>query len=135
MVNPHICWQPSKEQIDAAAVTQFARFLTSRTGRDYPDYEALWRASVDDIAGFWQAVADYFPLRWHEEPSGVLAERAMPGTLMPGSGGADCVAADARPASSSEARARRSPSFQPSRPAPAAARAWASAAAAWREAC
>lgn len=79
MVNPHICWQPSKEQVDAAAVTQFARFLATRTGREYPDYTALWHASVDDIAGFWQAVADHFRLRWHEQPSAALTEPSMPG--------------------------------------------------------
>jgi acetoacetyl-CoA synthetase len=79
MTIPQVCWQPTAEQISAAAVTSFARFYTQRTGRDYPDYAALWRDSVTDVGGFWQAIADFYRLRWHDQPGPALAEAVMPG--------------------------------------------------------
>lgn len=80
MTNPPPLWQPSAQRVEAAEITRFARFLTTRTGRDYPDYAALWQESVDDVGAFWQAVADYFQMRWHDAPSAALGGRTMPGT-------------------------------------------------------
>ncbi len=79
MTIPQVCWRPSTEQISAAAVTSFAQFYSQRTGRDYPDYTALWRDSVTDIGGFWQAIADFYQVRWHQAPGPALADASMPG--------------------------------------------------------
>jgi acetoacetyl-CoA synthetase len=79
MTIPQVCWQPSAERIAAAAVTSFARFHARRTGRDYPDYAALWQDSVTDIGGFWQSIADFYRVRWHDAPGPALAEAVMPG--------------------------------------------------------
>jgi acetoacetyl-CoA synthetase len=79
MTIPQVCWRPSTEQISAAAVTSFAQFYGQRTGRDYPDYTALWRDSVTDIDGFWQAIADFYQVRWHQAPGPALADASMPG--------------------------------------------------------
>lgn len=79
MVNHEICWRPTADQIQSAAVTSFASFYSGRTGRVYPDYESLWRDSVADIGGFWQAIADYFDVRWHQAPGEALAHSVMPG--------------------------------------------------------
>ncbi|MFC6014264.1 acetoacetate--CoA ligase [Nocardia lasii] len=70
-------WVPSASDIASARITDFARFVTARTGDEYPDYQALWQWSVDDVAGFWQAVWDYFELG--ETAGEVLAAREMPG--------------------------------------------------------
>ncbi|MEO7125203.1 MAG: acetoacetate--CoA ligase [Nakamurella sp.] len=77
---PQVCWQPSPEQISQAAVARFATFLSSRTGRPYQDYAALWQESVTDVGGFWQAIADYFTVKWHDVPGPALTDAAMPGT-------------------------------------------------------
>ncbi len=79
MTIPQVCWQPSEERIAAAGVTAFARFYARRTGRQYPDYGALWRDSVTDIGGFWQAIADYYHVQWHDSPGPALADASMPG--------------------------------------------------------
>ena len=76
---PEVLWQPTAERIERAAVTHFAEFLADREDRDFADYAELWSYSVADLAGFWGAVADYFGVRWHDEPSAVLGEVAMPG--------------------------------------------------------
>jgi acetoacetyl-CoA synthetase len=79
MTIPEVCWWPSAGRVSAAAVTSFARFYSGRTGRVYSDYAALWRDSVTDVGGFWQAVVDFFSVRWHAEPGPALAEQVMPG--------------------------------------------------------
>ncbi|WP_425326136.1 acetoacetate--CoA ligase [Nocardia otitidiscaviarum] len=70
-------WTPSDTDIEAARITDFARFVTARTGMDLPDYRSLWQWSVDDITGFWRAVWDYFDLG--PAPGAVLTDAAMPG--------------------------------------------------------
>ncbi|MFD4439182.1 acetoacetate--CoA ligase [Nocardia sp. NPDC058519] len=70
-------WVPNAHDVASARITDFAAFVTARTGDEYPDYQALWQWSVDDIAGFWQAVWDYFELG--ETAGEVLGSREMPG--------------------------------------------------------
>ena len=77
---PEVLWQPTAERIERAAVTHFAEFVAGRQGREFPDYADLWSYSVTDLAGFWGAVAEYFGVRWHDDPSAILGEVAMPGT-------------------------------------------------------
>ncbi|MFD3426429.1 acetoacetate--CoA ligase [Nocardia fluminea] len=70
-------WVPSAHDVASARITDFAAFVTTRTGDRYPDYRALWQWSVQDITGFWQAVWDYFELG--ETAGEVLGSREMPG--------------------------------------------------------
>ncbi|MFE1593562.1 acetoacetate--CoA ligase [Nocardia sp. NPDC058705] len=70
-------WVPNAHDIASARITDFATFVTARTGIEYPDYQALWQWSVADVEGFWQAVWDYFELG--ETAGDVLASREMPG--------------------------------------------------------
>ena len=46
---------------------------------DLPDYDALWRWSVDDLGRFWRRVWDRYEVRADGDPSVVLADPAMPG--------------------------------------------------------
>ncbi len=78
---PEVLWQPGPDRIARAAVTHFADFVTDRTGTPLPDYSALWEYSTTDLDGFWSAVADYFGVRWHEQPRAVLADASMPGAV------------------------------------------------------
>ncbi|MGV0744346.1 acetoacetate--CoA ligase [Mycolicibacterium sp. XJ870] len=70
-------WVPTEQDVAAARVTDFARFVESRTGVSAPDYRALWRWSVDDPAAFWAALWDYFELG--DRPAEVLTDESMPG--------------------------------------------------------
>ncbi len=49
-------WTPSPGRVAAANVTAFARRAEAASGRRLPDYDALWRWSVDDIEAFWKLV-------------------------------------------------------------------------------
>lgn len=71
-------WEPTQSDIDSARVTDFARYVESRTGVSAPDYQALWRWSVEDPGAFWAAVWDYFDLG--ERPDQVLTTGEMPGS-------------------------------------------------------
>ncbi|MFD6392493.1 acetoacetate--CoA ligase [Nocardia sp. NPDC060259] len=70
-------WVPTEQDIAQARITDFARFVESRHPVALPDYQALWQWSVDDLAGFWGALWDYFSLG--ERSAVVLANADMPG--------------------------------------------------------
>jgi acetoacetyl-CoA synthetase len=65
--------------VDRANVTAFARWLERSRGRQFGDYDALWRWSVTDLDGFWQAVWDYCGIEASGPPAAVLGRRTMPG--------------------------------------------------------
>ncbi|MFE2376337.1 acetoacetate--CoA ligase [Streptomyces sp. NPDC059398] len=73
-------WQPSQERIDGARITRFQAWAAERYGAPADGgYEALHRWSVEELATFWQAVADWFGIRFDTPYESVLADRSMPG--------------------------------------------------------
>jgi len=74
-----LLWTPSSERVAESNLTAFSLWLARERGLDLPDYPALWRWSVEDIDGFWQAIWDYFEVRSSTPPGPALASRAMPG--------------------------------------------------------
>lgn len=78
-VAPEVLWKPSPQRAARAAITDFATFVGERTGQDVTEYGALWNYSTTELAGFWSAIAEYFGVRWHEQPSEVLPAAVMPG--------------------------------------------------------
>ncbi|MFI5497499.1 acetoacetate--CoA ligase [Nocardia asteroides] len=70
-------WEPTASDITTAQITDFARFVTGRTGTAYPAYRDLWQWSVDSPAEFWRALWDYFDL-------GDVAGAALGSSEMPG---------------------------------------------------
>ncbi|GIK88541.1 MAG: acetoacetate--CoA ligase [Burkholderiales bacterium] len=49
-------WEPSPARIAGAQITAFARRVEGRHGVHLPDYDALWRWSIDQPEAFWRAV-------------------------------------------------------------------------------
>ncbi|MEV0062496.1 acetoacetate--CoA ligase [Nocardia sp. NPDC050718] len=70
-------WVPGDPDIERARITDFARFVAARHGVEVADYRSLWQWSVDDLAGFWGAIWDYFDLG--ERATEILADTGMPG--------------------------------------------------------
>lgn len=79
METPPVIWRPSEARVERATLTRFTRWLEETRGLTLPDYEALWRWSVDDLEGFWGALWEYFDVRSSTPFASVLASREMPG--------------------------------------------------------
>ncbi|HEX5406766.1 MAG TPA: acetoacetate--CoA ligase [Pseudonocardiaceae bacterium] len=73
-----VLWTPTAENTETSRLAAYLRWLADR-GRHFADYQALWEWSVDDLAGFWRSIWDYFDLLADGDPTVVLAEESMPG--------------------------------------------------------
>ncbi|MCP9988813.1 acetoacetate--CoA ligase [Streptomyces sudanensis] len=77
---PEPLWQPDRDRIASAAVTRFQAWAAERHGAPADGgYPALHRWSVDHLDTFWQAVAEWFDVRFGTPGTRVLGDRAMPG--------------------------------------------------------
>ncbi|MGW1869284.1 acetoacetate--CoA ligase [Streptomyces mauvecolor] len=73
-------WQPDSDRIAAARITRFQAWAAERYGAPAEGgYPALHRWSVAELDTFWQAVADWFDIRFSSPYTAVLADRTMPG--------------------------------------------------------
>jgi acetoacetyl-CoA synthetase len=80
-MEPKLLWRPSVERTERATIARFARAV----GRE-GDYGELWRWSVEDLAGFWGAIWEFFDVQASEPYERVLGRREMPGAQwFPGS--------------------------------------------------
>src|SRR5215469_13586623 len=70
-------WTPSAEQVADANITAFQAWLADR-GQRFNSYGELWRWSVDDLEGFWQAIWDYSGVMSSVPPDRVLGRAVMP---------------------------------------------------------
>ncbi|MDQ6834831.1 MAG: acetoacetate--CoA ligase [Actinomycetota bacterium] len=76
---PQLLWQPSEDVVKRATVTRLRHWLKRTRGLELEDYDALWQWSVDDVEGFWTAIAEFFELRFTTAPGHILAGAQMPG--------------------------------------------------------
>jgi acetoacetyl-CoA synthetase len=72
-------WKPSAERVKTAQITAFIHWLSETRGLRFPDYESIWRWSVERQEAFWGAVWDYFAVVYRQPYASVLAEPVMPG--------------------------------------------------------
>ncbi len=76
---PELLWQPSPARVEASRMARFREWLRTERGVDVPDYRALWRWSVSDLEGFWDAIASFFDVAFHDRADRVLTDETMPG--------------------------------------------------------
>ncbi|KAA2262179.1 acetoacetate--CoA ligase [Solihabitans fulvus] len=76
---PELLWRPNPDQVGDSQIAAFQEWLRTERGLDLPDYQDLWSWSTTDLTGFWGAVAEFFDVAFHDQPSQVLAEERMPG--------------------------------------------------------
>jgi acetoacetyl-CoA synthetase len=69
-----VVWEPTAERAEGTRLADFTR----RHGFD--DYHSLWRWSIEDRAGFWQAVWDDGKVIASVAPERAIGVEAMPGT-------------------------------------------------------
>jgi acetoacetyl-CoA synthetase len=74
-----VLWVPPADVWQTSRMAAYLRWLREQRGLVLADYPALWRWSVEDLAGFWRSIWDYF-----EVISSTPPVRTLSGTQMPG---------------------------------------------------
>src|SRR5262245_30232941 len=75
-----VLWEPPADVLDTTELGGYLHWLRAHRSLTFASYQALWRWSVDDLAGFWSSIAAWSETIWHHAPTTTLASRAMPGT-------------------------------------------------------
>jgi acetoacetyl-CoA synthetase len=76
-----LLWEPSPAFIAATNLTDYLGWLERERGLTFPDYDALWRWSVDDLEAFWTSIVDHYEIPIRGDRSHVLPSRTMPGAV------------------------------------------------------
>ncbi|MCI0385713.1 acetoacetate--CoA ligase [Streptomyces sp. CNQ085] len=83
---PEPLWSPGPDRIEGARITRFQAWAAERFGAPAAvpadpaaSYAALHQWSVEELEAFWQAVAEWFDVRFAAPYETVLADPAMPG--------------------------------------------------------
>ncbi|MGH8380831.1 acetoacetate--CoA ligase [Pseudomonas sp.] len=69
-----VLWRPSEARIQASRMDAFRREVNRKYDLTLADYEQLHRWSIEQRAAFWQTLADFFQVRWHQPATQVLDE-------------------------------------------------------------
>jgi acetoacetyl-CoA synthetase len=72
---PTKLWEPPDALVDGALMTRYMHWLD----KGFETYDELHRWSVEDLEGFWSAVAEFYAVRFATPPERVLGRREMPG--------------------------------------------------------
>jgi acetoacetyl-CoA synthetase len=77
--DPGVLWTPPPNVRETTEIGRYLAWLERERGLTFADYEALWRWSVDDLAGFWSSIWEFFEVKSHAPFETALASDAMPG--------------------------------------------------------
>jgi acetoacetyl-CoA synthetase len=78
---PQVTWLPTTEQQQQTRIWDFLSWVGTTRSVHLADYRELWRWSVDDLSGFWDAVREYFDVLGEGFDGPALAEERMPGAV------------------------------------------------------
>src|ERR1700744_4123296 len=71
-------WSPTADRIDKSALRGYLNWLEGYAGRPFPDHDALWAWSVENLDRFWTSVADYFEVEFSAPWTQVRTADPMP---------------------------------------------------------
>jgi acetoacetyl-CoA synthetase len=74
-----ILWTPPPDVLERSRIGDYLRWLERERGLRFAGWPQLWQWSVDDLAGFWSSIWEYFDVRAHTAPTATLAGAHMPG--------------------------------------------------------
>jgi acetoacetyl-CoA synthetase len=74
-----VLWEPPDDVRERTRIGRYLAWLDSYRGRSFPDYDSLWRWSVDDLDGFWRTIWQHFHLDSATPVDRALARPDMPG--------------------------------------------------------
>ena len=73
-------WRPTEARIRASALRRYLDWLEEREGRPFPDHDALWAWSVEDLDRFWVSLVEYYEVEFSAPWSRVRTADPMPHT-------------------------------------------------------
>jgi acetoacetyl-CoA synthetase len=79
-----VLWSPTPDSMRRTRVAAFARWVEERRGLSFgdpPDYDALWRWSVQHLDQFWGDLAEWSGVLPGVPDDRVLTDRRMPGAV------------------------------------------------------
>lgn len=83
--DPELLWSPDPATSAHTRISAFAQWLHRERGLNLQDYRSLWEWSVSDIAGFWEALREFFGVQFSSPEQTVLGHATMPdATWFPG---------------------------------------------------
>jgi acetoacetyl-CoA synthetase len=71
-IDHEVIWSPDSDGWGYSRIGSFVRWLGQSAVRSFADYDALWRWSTDDMAGFWSAIWEYSGLECDPPPAEIL---------------------------------------------------------------
>ena len=73
-----VLWTPPADVRETTEIGRYMNWLRDERGRDFADYDELWRWSVDDLEGFWASIWDFFEIRAPRRTSACWARARCP---------------------------------------------------------
>jgi acetoacetyl-CoA synthetase len=73
-------WSPTAARIESSALREYLNWLEKREGRPFPDHDALWTWSVEDLDRFWISLVDYYEVDFSTPWTQVRTADPMPHT-------------------------------------------------------
>ena len=77
--NASVLWTPPPDVRETTEIGRYLAWLEAERGLAFPDFDAHQRWSVDDLAGFWSSIWEFFEVKAHAPYTTVLESEAMPG--------------------------------------------------------
>jgi acetoacetyl-CoA synthetase len=71
-------WRPPPEQISQSNMARFCEWLREKRSLNLQDHRSLYDWSVRDLEGFWNAIAEFFAVRFHTPAERVLQRAEDP---------------------------------------------------------
>jgi acetoacetyl-CoA synthetase len=71
-------WQPHPDQIRNSNLARFQRWLREKRSLDLRDHRALYDWSIQDLEGFWSAIAEFYDVRFYAPAEQILQREADP---------------------------------------------------------
>jgi acetoacetyl-CoA synthetase len=71
-------WSPTAARIERSALREYLNWLEKREGRPFPDHDAFWAWSVEDLDRFWVSVVDYYEVDFSTPWTQVRTADPMP---------------------------------------------------------
>ena len=76
-----ILWQPNLEDVRLSRLNEYRQWLKTEHELEWDDYESMWAWSVDHLETFWETVAAFFEVKFHQPYSSIISGGPMPDTV------------------------------------------------------